>query len=310
MIFLEPARIYRAVKQEVADDGEALPLDTCFVLREGSDITLVTWGAMVKETLAAAATLAAEAVSAEVIDVATLKPLDFDTILTSVEKTGRCVIVHEAALTGGFGAEIAARIAEKGLLSLQAPLERVAGYDTIIRCPGSSIITCRTRRAFWRPHAASSRSRDRGAAPERTRRGSARGSARRSQTNPSATAPAPGVRVARAAAERTRQGGRVAFGGSGAKRTRAQLRRPWRTDASSAAVERTRQAGARRVRWQRSQTNPSVTARRPWRAGDSGAAVERTRQAGSRRVRGSGAKRTRAQRLCRRNCGISAHEDL
>ena len=135
VVFLEPKRIYRAVRQEVADDGESLPLDTCFVLREGRDITLLTWGAMVKETLAVAETLAAEAVAAEVIDVATLKPLDADTILASVEKTGRCVIVHEAALTGGFGAEIAARIAEKGLLSLQAPIERVAGYDTIMPLP-------------------------------------------------------------------------------------------------------------------------------------------------------------------------------
>jgi 2-oxoisovalerate dehydrogenase E1 component beta subunit len=135
VIFLEPKRIYRAVKQEVADDGAALPLDTCFVLREGRDITLVTWGAMVKETLAAAETLSGEAVSAEVIDVATLKPLDADTILASIEKTGRCVIVHEAALTGGFGAEIAARIAESGLLSLQAPIERVTGWDTVMPLP-------------------------------------------------------------------------------------------------------------------------------------------------------------------------------
>jgi 2-oxoisovalerate dehydrogenase E1 component beta subunit len=135
VIFLEPKRIYRAVRQEVADDGAALPLDTCFVLREGRDITLVTWGAMVKETLAAAETLSQEAVSAEVIDVATLKPLDADTILASIEKTGRCVIVHEAALTGGFGAEIAARIAESGLLSLQAPIERVAGWDTVMPLP-------------------------------------------------------------------------------------------------------------------------------------------------------------------------------
>jgi 2-oxoisovalerate dehydrogenase E1 component beta subunit len=135
VIFLEPKRIYRAVKQEVADDGAALPLDTCFVLREGRDITLVTWGAMVKETLAAAETLSGEAVSAEVIDVATLKPLDADTILASIEKTGRCVIVHEAALTGGFGGEIAARIAESGLLSLQAPIERVTGWDTVMPLP-------------------------------------------------------------------------------------------------------------------------------------------------------------------------------
>ena len=135
VIFLEPTRIYRAMKQEVADDGAALPLDTCFILREGRDVTLVTWGAMVKETLAAAQKLREEGVSAEVIDVATLKPLDFETILTSVEKTGHCVIVHEAAYTGGFGGEIAARLAERGLLSLQAPIERVTGYDTIVPLP-------------------------------------------------------------------------------------------------------------------------------------------------------------------------------
>ena len=135
VVFLEPKRIYRAVKQEVEDDGVALALDDCFVLREGQDITLVTWGAMVKDTLAAASNLAEEGVSAEVIDVATLKPLDMGTILASVEKTGRCVIVHEAALTAGFGAEITARLAEKGLLSLLAPVMRVAGYDTIMPLP-------------------------------------------------------------------------------------------------------------------------------------------------------------------------------
>ena len=135
VVFLEPKRIYRAVKQEVEDDGVALPLDDSFVLREGHDITLITWGAMVKETLATATTLAEKGVSAEVIDVATLKPLDMETILASVEKTGRAVIVHEAALTAGFGAEIAARLAEKGLLSLLAPVMRVAGYDTIMPLP-------------------------------------------------------------------------------------------------------------------------------------------------------------------------------
>ena len=132
VIFLEPKRIYRAVKEEISDDGSGLPLDVCFTLREGSDITLVTWGAMTKETLAAADVLAADGVSAEVIDVATLKPLESATILASVEKTGRCVIVHEAAYTGGFGAEIAARLAEHGLLSLLAPVQRVAGYDTVM----------------------------------------------------------------------------------------------------------------------------------------------------------------------------------
>ena len=132
VIFLEPKRIYRAVKEEVADGGAALPLDVCFTLREGRDITLVTWGAMTKETLAAADALGAEGVSVEVVDVATIKPLDADAILASVEKTGRCVIVHEAAYTAGFGAEIAARLAEGGLLSLLAPVQRVAGYDTVM----------------------------------------------------------------------------------------------------------------------------------------------------------------------------------
>lgn len=135
VVFLEPTRLYRAVKEDVADDGQALPLDRAFVLREGRDLTLVTWGAMVKETLAVADTLASEGTSAEVIDLATLKPLDEDTLLASVSKTGRCVIVHEAPLTGGFGAEIAARVAERALTSLLAPIERVTGYDVVMPLP-------------------------------------------------------------------------------------------------------------------------------------------------------------------------------
>jgi 2-oxoisovalerate dehydrogenase E1 component beta subunit len=132
VIFFEPKRIYRQYKEEVPDDGEALPLDVCFVIRDGSDITLVTWGAHVKETLEAAEKLAAEGVSAEVIDVATIKPLDFDTIHESVKKTGRCVIVHEAARTCGVGAEIAAQLAEKAMFDLVAPVQRVTGYDVPI----------------------------------------------------------------------------------------------------------------------------------------------------------------------------------
>lgn len=132
VVFLEPTRLYRSLREEVADDGQALPLDTCFVLREGSDVTLVSWGPMVKEALAAADHLAAAGTSAEVIDVATLAPLDMDTILASVGKTGRCVIVHEAPLTGGFGAEIAARLAGQGLMSLMAPVERVTAPDVIV----------------------------------------------------------------------------------------------------------------------------------------------------------------------------------
>jgi len=132
VIFLEPKRIYRLNKESVEDDGEELPLDVCFILREGSDVTLVTWGAMTKETLEAADQLAGKGVQAEVIDVATISPLDTDTILESVAKTGRCVIIHEAARNCGVGAEIAAQLADKGIYDLHAPIKRVAGYDTIM----------------------------------------------------------------------------------------------------------------------------------------------------------------------------------
>lgn len=135
VIFLEPKRIYRLVKEKVEDNGEALPLDSCYQLRDGSDITLIAWGAMLHETVQAADILAQEGVSAEVIDVATLKPLDIDTILCSVGKTGRCVIIHEAARSGGVGVEISACLAEQGLLNLLAPVARVTGYDTVMPLP-------------------------------------------------------------------------------------------------------------------------------------------------------------------------------
>ncbi|MGH7031732.1 MAG: alpha-ketoacid dehydrogenase subunit beta [Stellaceae bacterium] len=135
VVFFEPTRLYRAAREEVEDDGAALPLDRAFVLREGSDITLVTWGAMTKETSAAAERLADDGISAEIIDLVTLKPFDAGAVLASVGKTGRCVIIHEAPLTCGVGAEIAARLAEDGLVSLLAPIERVAGWDTVIPLP-------------------------------------------------------------------------------------------------------------------------------------------------------------------------------
>jgi len=135
VVFLEPTRIYRVAKGQVEDTGEALPLDVAFVLRQGRDVTLISWGAVVKETLAAADELAAQSIDAEVIDLATLKPYDEETVVASVTKTGRCVIVHEAARTGGFGAEIAALIAERGLTSLLAPIARVTGYDTVMPLP-------------------------------------------------------------------------------------------------------------------------------------------------------------------------------
>jgi pyruvate dehydrogenase E1 component beta subunit len=132
VVFLEPTRLYRLFKEDIEDDGAALPLDTCFTLREGTDVTLVTWGGMVHETLAAADLLAELDYAAEVIDVATLKPYDLDTILASVSRTGRCVVVSEAPRTAGFASEIAAAVAEHGLLSLMAPVQRVTGYDTVV----------------------------------------------------------------------------------------------------------------------------------------------------------------------------------
>lgn len=129
VIFLEPTRLYRMNPQPIIDDGRRLPLDTCFTLREGSDITLISWGASVHETLQAAAKLEERGVSAEVIDVACIKPLDLDTLEASVRKTGRCVIVHEAPRSCGVGAEIAASLYERVLLDLQAPIQRVTAPD-------------------------------------------------------------------------------------------------------------------------------------------------------------------------------------
>lgn len=132
VIFLEPSRIYRLVKQDVADDGAALPLDVCYILREGEDVTVVTWGAMTTDVLKAAEMLATQGISVEVIDLATISPLDTETILDSVSKTGRLVIVHEAARNCGVGAEIAAVVAEQGLYDLVAPIRRVTGFDTVM----------------------------------------------------------------------------------------------------------------------------------------------------------------------------------
>ncbi|RJG10359.1 alpha-ketoacid dehydrogenase subunit beta [Pseudomonas cavernicola] len=129
VIFLEPTRLYRMNPQPLVDDGIRLPLDTCFTLREGSDITLISWGASVHETLQAAAALSEQGVSAEVIDVACIKPLDLDTLEASVRKTGRCVIVHEAPRSCGVGAEIAASLYERVFLDLQAPIQRVTAPD-------------------------------------------------------------------------------------------------------------------------------------------------------------------------------------
>ena len=132
VVFLEPKRVYRLGKQEIENNGEALPLDSCFILRDGIDVTLVSWGASIKESLEAASELAQQGIDVEVIDVATISPLDIDTILDSVSRTGRCVIVHEAARSFGVGAEIAAQLADEGIASLLAPVIRVTGFDTVM----------------------------------------------------------------------------------------------------------------------------------------------------------------------------------
>lgn len=131
VVFLEPKRNYRAFRQEVPDTGEGLPLDQAFVTRPGSDLTLITWGASALETWNAAGELAEEGIDCEVMDLATVSPLDKETILESVSRTGRAVIVHEAAVSGGVGAEVAAILASEGLYSLEAPVIRVGGYDAV-----------------------------------------------------------------------------------------------------------------------------------------------------------------------------------
>jgi pyruvate dehydrogenase E1 component beta subunit len=131
VIFLEPKRLYRAEKSMLIDDGKALPLDTCFTLKEGSDLTLISWGACIKECLSVAEKLQDD-VSIELIDLVTVKPIDFSTIAASVKKTGRCVIVHEAAKTCGIGAEIAAYIAEHLMPACKSPVKRLTGFDTVM----------------------------------------------------------------------------------------------------------------------------------------------------------------------------------
>jgi len=131
VIFLEPKRLYRAARGEVPEEEYVIELGKAKVVREGEDITIVTYGAMVQVALEAAEIAAEEdQISVEVIDMRTLLPYDIDTIIASVKKTSRVVIVHEAPRTCGFGAELSATISEKALLHLQAPIFRVTGFDT------------------------------------------------------------------------------------------------------------------------------------------------------------------------------------
>ena len=128
VIFFESEKLYRSIKQEVPTKEFSIPLGKAAIRKEGSDITIITWGAMTVPALSAAAK---SNYSIEVIDLRTLSPFDIETVINSVKKTGRAIVVHEAPRTAGLGAEIVAQINEKALLDLQAPVERVTGYDTI-----------------------------------------------------------------------------------------------------------------------------------------------------------------------------------
>lgn len=132
VIFLEPIRAYRAARGEVPDGRYVTPIGAGMLEQRGSDISLISYGAMMRETRDAAHRLAAEGVSAEVIDLRSLVPLDADMVVASVEKTGRAVVIHEAPLTGGYGAEVVALIQERALYSLRAPVRRVTGWDVSV----------------------------------------------------------------------------------------------------------------------------------------------------------------------------------
>ncbi len=130
VLFFEPKRVYRAAKGDVPEGEYALPLGKARVTREGSQVTVIAWGAMWHEADAAAREAAAEGIDCEVIDLRSLQPLDVDALVASVSKTGRAVVVHEAPRTCGFGAELAALLQERCFLRLEAPIARVTGFDT------------------------------------------------------------------------------------------------------------------------------------------------------------------------------------
>ncbi|MBN4082727.1 alpha-ketoacid dehydrogenase subunit beta, partial [Phycisphaeraceae bacterium AH-315-B13] len=131
VIFFEPKRVYRSFREEVPEDEYTIPIGKAKVVSEGDDLTIVTWGASLFQCIEALDN-APDDVSIELIDLRTTYPIDMDTIAASVTKTGRCVVVHEAAMTCGLGAEISARVQEQCFLQLEAPVQRVTGFDTLM----------------------------------------------------------------------------------------------------------------------------------------------------------------------------------
>jgi len=135
VLFFEPKRLYRAYKEEVPEERYEVPIGKANILREGSDVTLISWGAMTYVSKEAIEEAGKQGISVEHVDLRSLSPCDWDTISASVKKTGRAVVVHEAYKTLGFGAEIAARIMENDFLDMEAPIMRVAGWDIQIPYP-------------------------------------------------------------------------------------------------------------------------------------------------------------------------------
>jgi pyruvate dehydrogenase E1 component beta subunit len=137
VLFLEPMRLYRSMREEVPDDWYEVGLGQARLVQSGEHVTIVAWGPMVPVAHAAADLVASEGVASEVIDLCTISPWDASSVITSVRKTGRAVIVHEAQRQNGFGAEVAATIQEHAFLSLEAPILRVTGYDTPFPVPAA-----------------------------------------------------------------------------------------------------------------------------------------------------------------------------
>jgi len=135
VIFMEPKRIYRAFREEVSSEEYTVPIGEARIVSEGKDVTIIAYGAMVRVALEAQEALATQNVLAEVIDLRTINPMDIKTVLGSAERTGRVVVVHEAPRNAGLGAEIAALVQERAMLSLLAPIQRVCGFDSVFPFP-------------------------------------------------------------------------------------------------------------------------------------------------------------------------------
>ncbi len=135
VIFMEPKKVYRSLREEVPEEEYLIPLGQSRIVMEGTDITLITWGAMLQPTLQAATLMENRGIKAEIIDLRTLSPLDMQTVIESVAKTHKAVVVHEAPASCGVGAEIIARVNEKALVHLEAPVARVTGFDTVMPLP-------------------------------------------------------------------------------------------------------------------------------------------------------------------------------